>query len=44
MSVIAVITKKRMLYALVIVLVVLAVLSFVLPYVGESHGGSTLMP
>jgi hypothetical protein len=41
---IAVITKKRLLYALVIVLVVLAVLSFVLPFVGESHGGPTPLP
>lgn len=41
---IAVITKKRIIYALVIVLVVLTVLSFVLPYVGESHGGPTPVP
>ena len=34
----AVITKKRIIYALVIVFVVLTVLSFVLPFVGESHG------
>ena len=35
----AVISKKRIVYALVIVVVALSVLSFVLPYVGGSHHG-----
>jgi hypothetical protein len=36
---VAVISKRRIGYALVIVVVALGVLSFVLPYVGGSHHG-----
>ena len=35
----AVISKRRIVYALVIVVVALGILSFVLPYVGGSHHG-----
>lgn len=41
---VAILSKKRIVYALVIVVVVLAILSFVLPYVGGSHGGITPIP
>jgi hypothetical protein len=44
MSVIAVITKKRVIYAVVFVLVVFTVLSFVLPYVGGGDSGLTPSP
>jgi hypothetical protein len=40
----AVITKKRLIYTLVVALIVLTVLSFVLPYVGSSHHGLTPLP
>jgi hypothetical protein len=36
---VAVISKKRIVYALVIVVVALGILSFVLPYVGGSQHG-----
>lgn len=35
----AVFSKKWIVYAVILVVVVLTVLSFVLPYVGGSHGG-----
>ena len=35
----AVISKKRIVYALVIVVVALSILSFVLPYLGGSQHG-----
>jgi hypothetical protein len=36
---VAAISKKRIVYGLVIVVVALSVLSFVLPYLGGSHHG-----
>jgi hypothetical protein len=36
---VAVISKKRIVYVLVIVVAALSILSFILPYVGGSHHG-----
>jgi hypothetical protein len=36
--------KKRLVYALVIVVVALVILSFVLPYVGGGSGMKNLIP
>ena len=41
---VAILNKKRIVYALVVVMVVLSILSFVLPYVGGSHGGMSPIP
>lgn len=41
---IAILSKKRIVYALVVVVVVLAILSFVLPYVGGDSGVITRTP
>lgn len=38
---VGVVKKKRIVIAFVIVLIVLGILSFLLPYVGGSHGGIT---
>jgi hypothetical protein len=36
---IAIVSKKRIVYAVVVVVVAIGVLSFLLPYIGGSHGG-----
>lgn len=41
---VAIVSKKRVVYALVVIVVAIGVLSFVLPYVGGSHGGVTPIP
>ena len=38
------VTKKRVGYAVVAIVAVLAILSFVLPYAGVHHGGLTPLP
>jgi hypothetical protein len=36
---IAIVSRKRIVYAVVLVVVAIGVLSFLLPYIGGSHGG-----
>ena len=40
----ALITRRRLMYTVIAVVVVLAILSFVLPYVGSGNGGLTPLP